>query len=246
MQVWAAADALSLLKENKEGKNDSTWKLRTITTQLCVVLVLPRGLVFPLCAAAPWSENPAQCLNRFLEGDGAVSFSILEDLTSHDFAADLTVAADQIRASAAGRKPSLPQSSAYPILQEIQLKACRKAESQKRQADEVQNATWKIFKDGMGTDFIVEPPPAGQARDSSLVKAARILEEHDDRSHRFQALTLVATSRASLAEARRHKVLHLVYSLHNDVETPLPLRSPTGKLIAAWKAEKVESRKSDA
>lgn len=44
MQVWAAADALSLLKENKEGKKRfHMGKLRTITTQLCVVLILPRG-----------------------------------------------------------------------------------------------------------------------------------------------------------------------------------------------------------
>ena len=167
-------------------------------------------------------------------------------MASHDSAADLTAADDQIRASAAGRKPPLPQSGAYLTLKEVQLKAQRKAENKKRQADEVQNATWKIFKDGMGTGFMVKPPPAGQARDSALLKAARILEDHDDFNHRFQALTLAATARWSLAEARRIKLVHVVDALNNDPSTPLPLRALTGKLIAAWKAEKVESRKSDA
>ena len=197
-------------------------------------------------AFAKMGECAHQNITRFLEGDGAVSLSTLEDLTSHDSAADLTSADDQIRASAAGRKPSLPQSSAYLTLKEIQLKAQRKAENKKRQADEVKNATWKIFKDGMGTDFIVEPPPAGQARDSALTKAARILENHDDFNHRFQALTLAATARSSLAEARRIKLVHVVDALDNDPSTPLPLRALTGKLVAAWKAEKVASRKSDA
>lgn len=186
-----------------------------------------------------------QDLTKFLRGDPAVSLSTLEDLTAGDAAADLQAADEHKRAEAVGRKPSLPQASALLTLKEIQLKAKHRSENRKRQACEIRQQTWKIFRDGMSSEFLVEPQPQGQQRESSLTRATKILNEHEDFNHIFIALNLIATARTSLAEARKHKIVHFVDALHNQSMTPLPLRSLTGKLMAAWRAEKANSRQSD-
>ena len=117
-------------------------------------------------------------------------------------------------------------------LERVRAKVAARAASRKRVEDEN-----RLFRNGVGSDYVDEAVFKGQQRQTAVVKAVRLLEEESFAGN-FQALSLLAVARIPFLEARKLKAVHYVRSLMDSDECPAPLRCLSSKLAKMWQAEK--------